>query len=146
MIWLRGRGSGGNAVHAVSQCRYGLFFDGGAVRFRATDTFVGQVAWLYDYKAVGIPRSEAIAEIKLNNDRVLLAPVLPGGEIGALVEQPLQYSAFKDTHHPTFGRVVYQQVGFMAQLPPGEYVSVWMNQYPGDDPDLTATVHITITG
>ena len=117
VIWLRGQESAGNAVQAISQCRYSVALVGTVVTFKQR-TPVGQIAWRQPYQAEGISRNAAIAEIKLGTDRVWLAPVLQDGTIGALVEQTLQYSAFKDTHHPTIGRVVYQQRGFMTQQPP----------------------------
>jgi hypothetical protein len=143
-VWIPGRGGAGNAVDAVSTCRYNVFADGETFTFTADDWFVGQITWLDPYKADGIPRSEAVANIKLGVDRVWLAPVLPDGSIGPLVEQTLHYSAFKDTFRPCCGHMVYQERAFAAQLPPGEYVSIWLSQYPGE-PDQTATVYLHIT-
>jgi hypothetical protein len=138
------RGLAGNAYDAVTTCRYNLFTDQ-PVTFTADDWFVGQITWLVAYKQDGISRAEAIADIKLGTDRVWLAPVLPDGSFGPLVEQTLHYSAFKDTFRPfAEGNLVYQIRAFATQLPPGDYVSIWLTQYPGE-PDFTNTVYITIT-
>ena len=143
-VWIPGRGEAGNAVDAVASCRYNVFADGETFTFTAQDWFVGQITWLAAYKADGIPRADAIADIRLTVDRVWLAPVLPDGSIGPLVEQALHYSQFKDTFRPCCGHMVYQERAFATQLPPGEYVSVWITHYPGL-PDETATVHLVIT-
>jgi hypothetical protein len=142
-VWIPGRGVKGNAVDAVSTCRYNLFADE-PVTFTAEDWFVGQITWLVPYKQDGISRAEAIADIKLGTDRVWLAVEYPDGSIGPLVEQTLHYSQFKDTFRPDGGHMVYQIRAFATQLPPGNYVSIWLTQYPGE-PDFTNTVHLTIT-
>jgi hypothetical protein len=143
-VWIPGRGVAGNAVDAVATCRYNVFADGETFTFTAEDWFVGQITWLAAYKQDGISRAEAIAEIKLGTDRVWLAPVLPDGSIGPLVEQTLHYGQFKDTFRPCCGHMVYQERAFATQLPPGEYVSIWLSQYPGQ-PDEGATDHLVIT-
>jgi hypothetical protein len=106
--------------------------------------FLGGVVWISDYKERGLARSQGISEIEASQDRVWLAEVLPGGAIGELIEQPLVRSAYKNFVHSVFGLTVYQHRGFITQLPPGEYVSVWRSSYPGF-PDDTATVHLIIT-
>ena len=125
----------------------GSYRDGEEFTFNEDDVFVGGILWFYDFKAAGVTRPAAIADIEMNVDRVWLAEVLPGGELGPLVEQPLMRTAYKDIQHLFFGQVVYQHRAFITQLPPGDYVSIWVNNYPGL-PDATATVqlHILPTG
>jgi len=81
------------------------------------------IVWFSDYKELGLTREQAIAEIELSEDRVWLAEVLPGGGMGALVEQPLMRTSFKDTIHDVLGHIVYQHRAFIAQLSAGEYLS-----------------------
>lgn len=142
-VWFPGRAPNGNAVHAISQCRYSLFLDNQTFAFSCQDTFVGQIAHLEPYKDLAESRPAAISEITRYVDRAWIAPVLPDGTTGPLVEQTLHNSAFKNTE--AYGmKAVYQNRGFATTLPPGEYVSIWESRYDGSVDDA-ATVHLTIT-
>ena len=127
---------------SIANCRYSVFLDGTTVTFRANEPFVGQIAALYILEESS--RADVIADLQLLQDRVWLAPVLPDRSVGAKVEQPLNYGSLKSTQHVDFGHIWYQQRAFIAELPPGEYVSTHVQSYPGL-PDFTATMHIIIT-
>ncbi len=130
-------------VDALNECQYRLFNDGAEYTFNEDDVFLGGASLIYDYKAAGVTRAEAIAEIEMVETRVWLAEVLPDGEAGELVEQPLMRTAYKNFIHDLFGLVVYQQRGFITQLPPGDYVSTWVARLP-EVFDETATVYLHI--
>jgi hypothetical protein len=130
-------------VDSLSRCQYRLFSNGATYTFSEYDVFLGGIVWLGDYKARGITRQDAIAEIEATDDRVWMAELGPAGEIGELVEQPLMRTSYKTIPHPVFGMTVYQQRAFITQLPPGEYVSVWESTFQGAIE--TATVHLNIT-
>jgi hypothetical protein len=130
-------------VDARHECSYRVFHDGQHYYFDEGDVILGGVTWLSDYVAAGITRAEAVADIERSVDRVWLAEGTEGGPIGELVEQPLTYTAFKSVISPVLGHVVYQHRAFISQLPPGDYVSVWVNTLPGE-PDASATVYLHI--
>jgi hypothetical protein len=130
-------------VESVSRCSYRVFFDGETVTLSASGKFLGGIVWLDDYPAQGISRSAAIADLASISDRVWLAPVLPDGSTGVMVEKTLMTTAYKDVNHPSFGKCVYQHRAFITQLTPGEYVSYWESVSPAET--LTATVHLVIT-
>jgi len=120
-------------LEALPRCQYRLFWDGRTVTFCEDDVILGGIVWLWDYKAAGISRADAIADIELTTDRVWL-----DGE-----EQVLQQTAFKDVNSAVSGLNVYQHRAFITQFPPGDHVSVWVSTYPGL-PDETATVTIRV--
>ena len=99
-------------VEAFNECQYRVFRDGDEVTFNEDNVFVGGILWFYDFKAAGVTRPAAIADIEMNVDRVWLAEVLPGGELGPLVEQPLMRTVYWDVQHVFFGQVVYQHRAF----------------------------------
>ena len=91
-----------------------------------------------------VARQFAIDDTELIHDRVWLARLDAGGNPGALVEQPLERTAYKDVLSVRFGLVVYQHRFFIAKLPPGQYVSYWLSTYPGVQ-DSTAIVYLNST-
>jgi hypothetical protein len=141
-MWRRGHEHPG-ILESLNSCQYRVFWDGETHTFHESDYIVGGIAYLYDYKVLGITRKEAIADMQLIGDRVWLAPRLADGTLGAFVEQTLTYTAYKGITDPVNGQLVYQHRGFITQLPAGEYVSYWVNTYPGF-PDFTATVNLVI--
>jgi hypothetical protein len=120
-------------LEAYGRCQYRLFRDGETFTFCEDDFFLGGTVAFWDYKASGISRADAIAEMELSTDRVWLDGV----------EQVLQRTAYKDLNSLNLGLVVYQVRGFIGQLPPGDHVSVWVGSYPGI-PDDIATVNLHI--
>jgi hypothetical protein len=105
--WLEFRGHlHARFVDVQSECQYRVFFDRAHVTFNEDDVFLGGIAYGFPYKALGISRNAAIAEIEMNEDRVWLAEVMPHGKIGALVEQPLMRTAYGDFLHPVDGLTV----------------------------------------
>lgn len=120
-------------LDAYSRCQYRLFRDGETFTFCQDDFFLAGTVAFFDYKAAGVSRAEAIAEMELFNDRVWLDGV----------EQALSRTAYKDLNSVTLGLTVYQVRGFIAHLPPGDHVSVWVGSYPGT-PDDIATVYLHI--
>lgn len=128
----------------VERCQYRLSWDGQTVTFSEDDVFVGGVNWVYPYAEAGVTQKEARAEISMNVDRVWIAPVLPDGSLGELVEQEVHESAIKTfNHHASLGEVVYQNVSIWTQLPAGTYVSIWENTFQGET--FTSTVTLVIT-
>lgn len=51
-------------LDSFNACQYRVFWDGRTVTFNESDHFVGGVVWFWDYKAAGISRGEAIADIE----------------------------------------------------------------------------------
>ena len=131
-MFVRGQDHPG-LLEALSRCQYRLFFEGDSYTFCEGDVIAGGLFWIYPYKEFGVSRAFAIADIALVVDRVWLNGV----------EQVLKQTAFKNVNHPIFGQSVYQSRAFVAQLPVGDYVSVWVSSYPGY-PDSTATVTLHI--
>src|SRR5687768_17540660 len=63
-------------VDAAHQCQYRVWRgddDDNHVTFSEDDFFLGGVTYFFDYKAAGVPRKEAIAEMEQGEDRVWLA-------------------------------------------------------------------------
>lgn len=121
-------------LEALTQCQYRVFAPPGAsATFCEDDVILGGVARLREYQALGISRAEAIAELALFRDRVWLNDR----------EQTLEETAFKDMLSVLRGHVVYQHRAFIAQLPPGEYVSLWRSTFAGA-PARSATVTVRI--
>ncbi len=129
----------------VDRCSYRLFRDGATYTFSEDDVFLGGVNWTVPLEP-GVTRKEAIAEIELNTDRVWIAPVLPDGTLGELVEQEVHVAAPKNAKHPTLGKVVYRQSAFWTELPAGTYVSVYENEYMGELSIAEVTLVITPAG
>jgi hypothetical protein len=134
-------------VEAAHQCTYRVYRggdDGPLVTFSEDDVFLGGVTYWTPYVMFGLTRAEAAAELHLGRDRVWLAEATADGTItGPLVEQTLTYTAVKKVIHREFGPIVYQHRAFITQLPPGDYVSLWVGSFPGL-PDETATVVLHI--
>jgi hypothetical protein len=120
-------------LDAYAQCQYRLFRDGETFTFCEDDYIFGSKVANYDYKASGLSREEAIAELDQNVDRAWLDGI----------ERILEASSYKDLYSVTFGLTVYQVRGFIAKLSPGDHVSTWLGRYPGF-PDDTATVTLHI--
>jgi hypothetical protein len=119
-------------IDAYLNCQYRLF-KGGSHTFCEDDIIVGGALYLWDYKASGISRTDAIAELQRYTSRVWLDGV----------EQVLHLTAYKDFTSPSIGTTVYQHRAFMIQLPPGDHVSLWVESYLGV-PVETVTVDLHI--
>jgi hypothetical protein len=119
-------------LEAVVRCQYRLWHDGETFTACEDDVIVGGIVYFWPYKADGISRAFAVADIELFNDRAWL-----NGQ-----EQVLERTAYKNVE-TSLGTAVWQQRAFITQLPPGDYASVWVSTYPGA-PDETATVNVHI--
>lgn len=110
-------------------CQYRLFWEDGhpvlgePVSFSEEDVFLGGFTSFVPYKNLGMTRAQAEEALAAIEIRVWLAEVTEAG-VGELVEQPVLKSAFKQAVTDRFGLALWRQWGFIAQLPPGEYVSV----------------------
>lgn len=122
-----------HVFQSLGICQYRLFFDGDTFTFCEGDFVLGGSIDLVDYKAQGLTRKEAIELLELYGERVWLDGV----------EQPLMHTALKDGMHPRLGHVLYQHHAFIAQLPPGTYVSYFEATTNGVV-DFTATVHLDV--
>ena len=120
-------------LDAYGRCQYRFFRDGETFTFCEDDFFLASTVVFWDYKTAGISRAEAIAEMELASDQVWLDGV----------ERVLDRTAYKDLNSANLGLLVYQVRGFVAQLPPGDHVSVWVGSFPGA-PDDVATVNLHI--
>jgi hypothetical protein len=128
-------------------CQYRVFFDGDEYTFQDTDWILAGIVSFYDYKAVGVSRTEGIADLEKWDDRLWLAPIGPGGTLGAPVEQELMITGYRNAVHPVFGLVVYRQAGVILHLPPGDYLSVHEATYDGDLVEHNeVTLHIVAAG
>jgi hypothetical protein len=101
-------------------CQYRLFWDGQTRTFCQGNPILGGVIAIYDYKALGVSRAAAIADLERSHDRVWVDSV----------EQPLMRTAYKDGESSLFGHVVYQHRAFIAELAAGEHISYWENTDP----------------
>jgi hypothetical protein len=129
-------GLGAGATH----CRYQIAVDGTSVSFHSSDLFFGGFGNFIPFEYLGISQEEAIALLLSSEDTVYLGPA--GTPLEDLVEQELMHTAVKRTKIPGFGRVVYQNIGFITQLEPGEYVSYYEGDWIFGHEE--ATVHVTI--
>jgi hypothetical protein len=136
-LQLRGLSHPG-LVESLLGCQYRVWGrEGDTTTFCEDDVILGGIVWLSDYKAQGIPRDAAIRDIELGGDRVWL-----NGK-----EQILLRTAYKDFQHPILGLTVYQHRAFITQLPPGDYVSLWVSTYPGiPDESTTIDLHVLPRG
>ena len=115
----------------IPPCQYRIWLDRDHFTFSEDDWFFGGNALAIDYEAEGITRNEAIAILNRVGHRLWLAQIdSRGRRIGPLVEQPLELTGFRDVSD-SGGAVVYQQVGLILQLPPGNYVSVYEETFDG---------------
>jgi hypothetical protein len=137
-------------AQALLTCQYRLFWEAGhpvlgqPISFSERDYFLGGVAFPIPYKAIGMTRAEAEAIQKAIEVQVWLAEVTEGG-VGPLVKQALMESALKQTMTEGPGLVLWKQWGFIAKLPPGEYMSVTEVRRPVFFQDeLRWTVSVTI--
>jgi hypothetical protein len=150
---LRARGpSPSSPVDAVTNCQYRLFFDGATFTFAQQDVFLGGINLSWDVETaglLGITREEAIADLEATETRVWLARVESDGTVGALVEQPLLRTPYKDGVHPALGRVVQQHRAYITSLPAGEHLSIfemtWQEFHGLPAGEFQATVHLVIT-
>jgi len=120
-------------LEAYSSCQYRVFNDGATYTFCESDFIVGGIVAYWDYKASGISRADAIAEMESAVDRVWLDGV----------EQTLRVTAYRDLYSVNLGLTVYQVRAFVTQLAPGAHVSEWVATYDDGSVD-TATVHLDI--
>lgn len=130
-------GLGAGAAH----CYYQMAIDGSSVSFHASDLFFAGFANFIPYEYLEISQHEAIELLLSSEDRVVLGPA--GTPLEDMVEQELKRTAVKRTKIPPYGRVVYQNIGFITQLEPGEYISYWESEWIFGPEE--ATVHITIS-
>lgn len=124
----------------VDRCQYRLYFDGQIATFHASDFILGGVSWTDPYVQSGHSREEAIDEIQKIEDRVFL---LRQDSSEPPIEQQLMHTAFKDMLHPSLGHIVYQSRGYITQLEPGIYESLWISTVDGVEVDR-ATVTLEI--
>ena len=96
-------------------CQYRLFWDGQTRTFCQGDFILGGVNYFDPYKADGLLRKDVIASIEQIQDFVWIDGV----------QQPLMQTAFKDGVDLSGDIAVYQQRGFIAQLPVGVHTSLW---------------------
>jgi hypothetical protein len=101
-------------------CQYRLFWDGQTVTFCEDDVILGGIVWFDPYKSEGISRQQSIAGIEAIHDRLWIDGV----------EQPLMDTAYKDGQSSMYGDVVYQQRGFIGELPVGTHTSYWESVDP----------------
>jgi hypothetical protein len=127
----------------LAKCQYRVFLDDRTFTFHEDDFITGGVVTLLEYKALGITRQEAIAELELALDRVWLAKKRADGTFEDPVEQPLMRTAYKDVDSAVLGQSVFQHRAFIKQLAPGEYESRYVSTHP-DFPPFTATVRLII--
>ena len=134
--------------NSIPPCQYRIWLDNDHFTFTEDDWFFGGNALSFDYEAEGITRDEAIAILERVGHRLWLAKIDSRGKrIGPLIEQPLQLSGFRDGSEAGGGAVVYQQVGLILQLPPGDYVSVYEETFDGQRFfDADVILHIVPSG
>ena len=120
-------------LEASFECQYRVWFDGESYTFCEDDVIVGGIVYFWEYKALGIARDAAIADMELLTSRVWLDGV----------EQDLRRTTYKNANFAGLGLSVYQHRAFITQLAAGDYVSVWVETYPGL-PDNTAMVNIHV--
>ena len=141
-------------AETMLRCQWRFFWvDGhpilGDITFSENDVILGGVVHYIDYPVIGIPRSDAVAELEGIEVRTWLAKVTDG-QVGPLIAQPLMISANKNVvlRQQEIGRVVMRSWGFITQLPAGEYRSVTEVRHA--DPnnhsyDADWTVDFTVT-
>lgn len=121
---------------AVPPCQFRLFWDGQTVTFCEDDVILGGVNYRWGYDELGelgMSREDAVADLELFEDRVWLDGV----------EQLIEETAIKDADTERFGRIVWLQHAFFAQLEPGDHTSLWVGSYDGvPDASATVTLHI----
>lgn len=120
-------------------CQYRLFWDGETRTFCQGDFILGGVNYFDPYKTDGLSRKDVIASIEQTQDFVWIDGV----------QQSLTYTTFKGGTDLNGDIAVYQQRGFIAQLPVGVHTSLWkevdpvygvstatvtLNVLPGSDP------------
>lgn len=132
--------SRGGLGAGVTDCYFRLFADGSNVSFHTSDLIFGGFANFIPYEYLGISQEEAIELLLSSEDRAFLGTV--GTPLEDLDEQELTHTVVKRTKIPPFGRVVYQNIGYITQLEPGEYISFWESEWVFGHEE--ATVHITI--
>jgi hypothetical protein len=116
-------------AQALLTCQYRLFWESGhpvlgrPISFSEGDYFLGGVAFPIPYRTIGMTRAEAETIQKAIGVQIWLAEVTESG-VGPLVQQAVMESAIKQTMTEGAGLVLWKQWGFIAKLPPGEYVSV----------------------
>lgn len=130
-------------VQNLSKCQYRVFLDGQTFTFHEDDYITGGVVLLSEYKALGMTRAQAIADLELEEDRVWLAKKRADGTFEDPVEQPLMRTAYKDVDNQVFGLSVFQHRAFIKRLAPGEYESTFVSTFPGFEPFM-ATVRLII--
>jgi hypothetical protein len=133
-------------VDLVQRCQYRLQLKGEHT-FRESDVFLGGTFYYYtmaELDEMGWTRQQGIDDLKLIETHVFLARKLPGGGTGTLVEQNLLRTPFTDYNYSQLGLLVYTQVAIIAQLTPGDYVSVYQDKLPGEKKFFEARVTLHI--
>lgn len=114
------------------ECQFRLYRDKETVTFREGDYFLGAIAVWWSYEEMdefGWNRDEAIDDLELVTDRIEIAVVTerkrgPFESVSVIVTQ------YRDAQ--LFGsHIVFNQRGFIAQFPAGEYLVRWTQSYPG---------------
>ena len=117
-----------------NECQYRLWADGETMTFCEGDFILGGAIYYWEYQVLHMPRKEAIADIKLNEDHVWIDGV----------EMPLMDTGIKDGQGPYLGvKVVYQQRALIAHLSVGTHTSYHENFHP-DYGLTTSTVHLMV--
>jgi hypothetical protein len=114
------------------ECQFRLYRDGQTITFREGDYILGAIAvwWTYDeMDEFGLSRGEAIEDLQLITDRIEIAK-LDGRKRGPFEPVPVIVTSYRDAQ--LFGtHIVFNQRGFIAHLPAGEYLVRWTQSYPG---------------
>lgn len=116
-------------AETLARCQYRLFWETGhpvlraPITFSPEDFFLGGTVFHVPYKNLGMSSQQAAAILDAIEVRIWMAPVTEAGT-GELVELAVLTSTLKQTQTDRLGLTVWRQWGFIAQLPPGEYVTV----------------------
>ena len=115
------------------KCQYRVFLDGRSFTYCEDDWIHGGRNLFAEYPSLGWSREEGIAFLTRAGTRVWIDGI----------EQPLIRTGYKDGQHPIVGHSVYQNVGFITQLPVGDHVSYYEGTFDGvTDESATVQLHI----
>jgi hypothetical protein len=122
-------------------CQFRLYLDGEEVTFTDQDWFLAGIVVYVEYEALGMSRTEAIADMDSVGHRLWFTPILPGGGFGTPEEQALSRTAYRNTDSP-LERLVYNSIGVILRLSPGDYLSHYEQTYQGDVFEADVIVHV----
>lgn len=135
------------------ECQFRLYRDGETVTFRQGDYILGAIAVWWSYQQMdefGLSRAEAIDDLELVTDQIEIA-VVTDGIAGPFEPVPVIVTSYRDAQlevaaveDAAEGHIVFNQRGFISQLPAGEYLVRWTQAYPGF-PDFVSTVRLLVT-